>query len=67
MICSTFLYILVCGGTAIFGQIDCTGKPDGAYGSGCRSYTLCEGGKGTIVDCKPFTEAFNHLTGKCEP
>lgn len=64
---SKFFYILACCSAAISGQINCTDKSDGAYGSGCRSYTKCEGGIGTLIDCLLNEEAFNYLTGKCQP
>ena len=47
-------------------NFDCTGLPDGAYGYGCRSYTRCIDGEGTVIECVP-EYAFNPETGKCEP
>jgi len=47
-------------------QIDCTGKPDGAYGYGCESYTNCTGGVGHIVDCPP-DYVFDSIVGTCRP
>nr|AIU94795.1 hypothetical protein [Phragmatopoma lapidosa] len=37
-----------------------TPVPDGHYGIGCRSYTVCTNGAGTQVDCDP-DEAYNHF------
>ncbi|ESO04340.1 hypothetical protein HELRODRAFT_172702 [Helobdella robusta] len=48
-----------------FCQMDCTGFPDGSYGAGCRSYTACKGGVGTLVTCKDH-EAYDYDTKKCE-
>ena len=31
----------------------CDGKPDGIYGTGCKSYTQCVNETATIVDCSP--------------
>ncbi|ESO04339.1 hypothetical protein HELRODRAFT_172701 [Helobdella robusta] len=49
-----------------FGQMDCAGKPDGSYGAGCRSYTACKGGVGTLVTCQP-DQAYDFDTNQCEP
>jgi len=48
-------------------QVDCTGLPDGAYGSGCLSYTRCEGGRGTVVNCQVPGYAYDWRTESCEP
>jgi hypothetical protein len=57
---------LLCLTGVTWAQIDCTGLADGAYGSGCRSYTNCTNGVGTIVDCSIDT-AFSSITHRCEP
>jgi len=48
-------------------QISCVGMPDGVYGTGCLSYTLCQGGSGTIVNCPIPGFAFDWGTEQCEP
>jgi hypothetical protein len=58
--------LLFCFVGVTWAQIDCSTLPDGSYGYGCRSYTKCEGGRGTVVDC-PLGEAYNYLSGNCEP
>lgn len=47
-------------------QINCAGMDDGSYGYGCRSFTKCEGGVGTVVNCDTGY-AFDYRTGDCEP
>jgi len=47
-------------------QIDCSNLEDGSYGHGCVSYTRCEGGRGTIVNCQAG-QAFDWRSGVCEP
>ena len=47
-------------------QSDCTGLPDGPCCAGCHSYTLCEGGEGTTVDCPLPEWAYNELIGGCD-
>jgi len=48
-------------------QVDCTGLPDGSYGYGCLSYTKCENGRGTIINCPIPGFAYDWRTGECEP
>lgn len=52
--------------TGVSAQVDCSTMPDGAYGFGCRSYTRCIGGEGTVIECAP-EYAFNPDTGMCQP
>jgi len=61
------LVTLVAGPTLNYAQIDCTNSPDGSYGTGCQSYTKCEGGRGSIVNCNLPNLAYDWRTGQCEP
>ncbi|XP_005096139.1 chitin-binding domain protein cbd-1 [Aplysia californica] len=45
--------------------MNCTGQPDGNYEIGCRSYSICTGGKTTIITCD-MEMAYNQDTGKCD-
>merc|ERR1711976_260512 len=46
-------------------QIDCSDKPDGAYGWGCRAYTVCRDGVGSEVECL-YPDVFNPVTKQCD-
>lgn len=44
---------------------NCVGRVDGVYDAGCRAYTTCKSGVGTITECsKPMV--FNRLTNQCD-
>ncbi|KAL3857990.1 hypothetical protein ACJMK2_012609 [Sinanodonta woodiana] len=45
--------------------VNCTTLPDGSYEAGCRSFAVCKGGVGLIVDCEP-KKVFNNNTGLCD-
>lgn len=60
----TIIYGVFAAGVSA--QVDCSTMPDGAYGFGCRSYTRCIGGEGTVIECAP-EYAFNPDTGMCQP
>jgi hypothetical protein len=47
-------------------QDECHGKPDGSYGYGCRSYTRCVNGTGTIIDCPVPDYAYDYRSQQCE-
>jgi len=66
MLCFLLALVAIVADSSL-AQIDCTGLPDGAHGWGCRSFTQCTDGKGTVVDCQFPGWAFDHRTGKCEP
>eukprot|EP00918_Siedleckia_nematoides_P057570 GHVU01125556.1.p1 GENE.GHVU01125556.1~~GHVU01125556.1.p1 ORF type:complete len:154 (+),score=8.27 GHVU01125556.1:79-540(+) len=58
--------ILLCVLQGAVCQVDCTGQPDGVYGHGCRSYTLCQNGAGTQVDCMEPTPVYNQNIQQCD-
>lgn len=61
------VFLLVClSGDWIDAQADCTGKPDGPYGAGCHSYTLCTDGRGVTIECPLPFFAYNELIGDCD-
>ncbi|KAK3084837.1 hypothetical protein FSP39_019952 [Pinctada imbricata] len=48
---------------------ECYGKSDGTYDIGCRSYVVCNGGTGTVVNCPDPPAAntvFNNVTKTCD-
>ncbi|KAK7475457.1 hypothetical protein BaRGS_00033276 [Batillaria attramentaria] len=45
--------------------LNCTGKDDGNYEIGCRVYTVCSGGKSTVVECDPGS-VYSTSAGKCD-
>ncbi|XP_046543541.1 chondroitin proteoglycan 2-like [Haliotis rubra] len=45
--------------------LNCTGKADGNYDIGCRSYSTCTAGSYQIVSC-PDTQVYNSKIGKCD-
>lgn len=47
-----------------YGQ-NCVGRVDGVYDAGCRAYTTCKGGVGTITECKQ-PMVFNRDTNQCD-
>ncbi|ELT87471.1 hypothetical protein CAPTEDRAFT_198847 [Capitella teleta] len=46
-------------------QVDCSELPDGVHGWGCRGYTQCEAGQGTLVECVD-PEVFNEDIMDCD-
>ncbi|XP_061162687.1 chondroitin proteoglycan 2-like [Saccostrea echinata] len=60
-IASLVLFILF---DIAFGQ-NCVGRVDGVYDAGCRAYTTCKGGVGTITECKQ-PNVFNRDTNRCD-
>jgi len=56
--------LLILFPAAAFGM-NCTGQPDGNYEIGCRSYSVCSGGKAEIISCD-VDMAYNQDSGKCD-
>ena len=48
----------------VYGQTNCTGRADGIYGIGCRSFEVCKDGDFTTVDCSPLV--YNNDTQQCD-
>ncbi|OWF56637.1 protein obstructor-E-like [Mizuhopecten yessoensis] len=46
-------------------SLDCSGKQDGVYDEGCRSYTKCVNETAVVMFCKPYT-AYNRDTYTCD-
>merc|ERR1711976_241201 len=59
--CALFAALSACA----HAQVDCSDKPDGVYGWGCRAYTICQGGNGTSVECT-FPDVFNPEIERCD-
>ncbi|KAJ8312571.1 hypothetical protein KUTeg_009944, partial [Tegillarca granosa] len=45
--------------------MNCTGRADGVYEKGCKSFARCTSGVTTIVTCDPGM-VFNNATGSCD-
>ena len=45
--------------------VNCTAMPNGVYEKGCKSYTVCNGGVVTIVEC-PEDMVYNNQTQNCD-
>ncbi|XP_069135330.1 protein obstructor-E-like [Argopecten irradians] len=51
--------------TAVVLSLNCTGKPDGVYDEGCRSYTKCHNETAVVMFCIHGT-AYNTDTYTCD-
>ena len=56
---------IICSIPACVSAVNCTGKANGVFEKGCRSYAICTDGNSNIVECA-IGQVFNNNTKMCD-